>query len=88
MAAKNTSVSNSTSESQSGDIVSTQKMNNAVAAVRMRRKQTKRSVGSMRTLGILAIDLAIVADNECFHRRYEQTTGENSGRLFVCALYI
>jgi hypothetical protein len=52
-------------------VLSTQKVNNAGAAIRTRRKQTKRSVGSTRILGIPAIDLAIVADEECFCRRYK-----------------
>jgi hypothetical protein len=65
--------------------MSIKRLNTTVEAIRTRRKQTKRSVGSTRILGILAIDLAIVTDEECC--RYAQSTGENNGRLFVCASY-
>jgi hypothetical protein len=88
MAPKTTSSLHSPTDSQSKDIMSIKILNNTVEAIRTRRRQTKRSVGSTRILGILAIDLDIVADEERFLRRYTKSTGENNGRVFVCASYI
>ena len=80
MAVETISVLHRPTDLQPRDIVNTRRLANAAAAIRTRRKQTKRSVGSTR---ILSIDLAIVVDGECFSRRYTvQSTGENNGGPF------
>jgi hypothetical protein len=72
------------------DAENTRRLNSTVAAIRTGRKQTKRSVGPTRTLGILSIDLAIVVGGECFRRRYKVTKdrGERWKGVFLRFIYM